>query len=212
MQKIYYDIETGPLPTAELEKLSDPFDPSEVKMGNIKDPDKRAAKLADAKANHIKNIVDTAALKPLKGKVLAIGLLDESGPICLTGPEEEILAQFWRTFSATSSLYIGYNIFKFDLPFLRKRSWKYDKVAVPQDVRRGRYWSDRFVDLREDWQMGDRQAEGSLDAICRHLGIEGKNGNGKDFARMLELNKEKALEYLENDLRMTKEVYERIHA
>jgi hypothetical protein len=77
-------------------------------------------------------------------------------------------------------------------------------------VRDGRWWGNRFIDLRDMWQLGDRKAKGSLDVICRHLSIEGKNGNGKDFARLFELNPAKALEYLSNDLRMTRQVHERL--
>jgi hypothetical protein len=36
---------------AELAVMVPPFDPAEVKMGNLKDPDKNAAKLAHALPN-----------------------------------------------------------------------------------------------------------------------------------------------------------------
>ena len=84
-------------------------------------------------------------------------------------------------------------------------------MLVPLSVRDGRYWSKRFIDLRDTWQVGDRQASGSLDRICCHFGLEGKNGNGKDFARLFELDKELALDYLRNDLRMTRQVAERMN-
>lgn len=208
MKRTYYDIETGPLPREELEELTEPFDPASVKMGNIKDPEKRALKLAESKANYMSDIVDKAALSPLTGQVLAIGTLNVTGSVILAGSEAEILDQFWNIFHERHDFFIGFNSHTFDLPFLVKRSWKHG-ITV-NGIRKGRYWNDRFIDLRDEWQMGDRQAKGSLDAICRHFGIEGKNGNGKDFARMFELNREKALEYLENDLRMTKQVAERM--
>ena len=37
MDTIIFDIETGPLPETELAALLPPFDPNEVKVGNIKD-------------------------------------------------------------------------------------------------------------------------------------------------------------------------------
>ena len=64
---------------------------------------------------------------------------------------------------------VGFNIYPFDLPFLFRRSWKH-RVEVPFGIRRGRYWADEMVDLRDGWQLGDRQARGSLDSIAKHLG------------------------------------------
>ena len=49
-----------------------------------------------------------------------------------------------------------------------KRSWV-NGVPVPPNIRQGRHWADWFVDLRETWQLGDRQAEGSLEQMFLHL-------------------------------------------
>jgi DNA polymerase III epsilon subunit-like protein len=96
---------------------------------------------------------------------------------------------------------IGFNSNQFDLPFLVRRSWKH-RVPVPPGIRRGRYWSEQMIDLREHWQLGDRQARGSLDAIAKHLGIGAKNGSGSDFARLWVNDRPKAVEYLRNDLQL----------
>jgi len=208
MKTTYFDIETGPLPDEELNQILPPFDPAEVKMGNLKDPEKRAAKLAEAETNYFADARDKAALSATTGKVLAIGLESTNGETnCLAHESEwDILNQFWIRFHINSDRFIGFNIFGFDLPFLIRRSWK---LGVPvSNIRQGRYWNERFLDLRDLWQLGDRQAKGSLDAICRHFGLAGKNGNGKDFARLFELNQKEALKYLVNDLRMTREVHE----
>ena len=74
MNTILFDIETAPLPESELAALVPPFDPAEVRTGNLKDPDKIAAKLAEAEANHRRDFIERAALDPLTGRVLAIGL------------------------------------------------------------------------------------------------------------------------------------------
>jgi hypothetical protein len=209
MNATYFDIETGPLPDEQLASMIPPFDPAEVKTGNLKDPDKISAKLQQAETNHFADARDKAALDAITGRVLAIGLEDADGFRAITGDEATMLDTFWNGFACAESHYIGFNICLFDLPFLIKRSW-HNCVKVPVSARSGRWWSDRFIDLRDTWQLGDRKAKGSLDAICKHLWIEGKNGNGKDFARLFELNPEKALEYLSNDLRMTRQVHERL--
>ena len=49
---IIFDIETAPLLESELAALVPPIDPAKVKTGNLKDPEKIAAKLAEAEVNH----------------------------------------------------------------------------------------------------------------------------------------------------------------
>ncbi len=190
MQTNVFDIETRPLPESELTALVPPFDPAEVKTGNIKDPDKIAAKIAEAEASHRRDFFDKAALDPLTGRVVAIGVMtfDVRGPkglpfnlggqFSIIGRDDEaqMLSEFWeitRGEMGRTNPMIGFNIFNFDLPFLIRRSWKHG-VPVPFGLRRGRYWSDQVIDLRECWQLGDRQAKGSLDSIARHLGVGAK--------------------------------------
>src|SRR5664280_2664533 len=173
MHTIVFDIETGPLPEAELAALVPPFDPAEVKTGNLKDPEKVAAKIAEAEATHRREFFDKAALDPLTGRVLAVGVMvfdarGEKGPAFAGGgrfsiighdDEAETLRGFWeltRGEMGRLNPLVGFNIFAFDLPFLFRRSWKH-RVAVPFGIRRGRYWGDQILDLRDAWQLGDRQ-------------------------------------------------------
>jgi len=213
MNTYYFDIETGPLPESELAALVPPFDPAEVKIGNIKDPEKIAAKIAEAETNHRRDFFEKAALDPLTGRVVAIGILPsaECGMqssefrVVAADDEAQMLREFWemtRGEMGRINQMVGFNTHLFDLPFLIRRSWKH-RVHVPFGIRRGRYWSDEMVDLRDAWQLGDRQARGSLDAIAKHLGIGGKNGSGADFARLWQSDRTKAVEYLRNDLELT---------
>lgn len=209
---ICFDCETGPLPEAELLAMLPPFDPADVKVGNL-GPEKAAAKIADAEANHKRNFIERAALDPLTGRILAIGLL-ESGQCKILDSDDEanLLGYFWEACSNESDYtfhqMVGFNIHAFDLPFLIRRSWKH-KVRVPF-VRKGRYWREDFVDLRLEWQLGNRDHHGSLDSIARHLGVGQKSGSGADFAALWASDRAKALEYLRNDLTLTAAVYERI--
>lgn len=217
MNTIVFDIETGPLPESELAALVPPFDPAEVKTGNLKDPEKIAAKLAEAEANHRHDFFDKAALDPITGRVVAIGLLqrtslpgmerEKDGEFAIIGHEDEaqMLREFWditRGEMGRINQMVGFNSNSFDLPFLIRRSWKH-RVQVPFGIRRGRYWSDEMVDLRDAWQLGDRQARGSLDVIAKHLGIGAKNGSGADFAKLWQSDRARAVEYLRNDLELT---------
>ncbi len=217
MNTIFFDIETAPLPEAELAALVPPFDPAEVKTGNLKDPDKITAKIAEAEANHRREFFDRAALDPLTGRVLAIGLYEfdssgQGGVFRILGREDEagLLSEFWdalRGEMGRVNTAVGFNIFAFDLPFLIRRSWKH-RLKVPLGIRRGRYWGDQLVDLRDLWQLGDRQARGSLDSIAKHLGVGAKNGDGKAFAGLWQSDRASAEAYLRNDLELTVKVAE----
>ena len=151
MQTIFYDIETGPLPEVELAALVPPFDPAEVKTGNLKDPDKIAAKLAEAEVNHQRDFFGKAALDPLTGRVVAVGLLyPDSGEFAVIGHDDEAatLREFWQATKGEMgriNQMAGFNSNAFDLPFLIRRSWRH-RVAVPCGIRRGRYWSEQMVE------------------------------------------------------------------
>lgn len=215
MNSIIYDIETAPLPEKELAAILPPFDPAEVKTGNIKDPEKVAAKIAEAEANHHRDALERAALDPLTGRVLAIGLLSAAGVVILENENEAALLEaFWnacRSGDGRITQMVGFNSNVFDLPFLIRRSWKH-RVPIPPGLRRGRYWNEAMVDLHEIWQLGDRMAKGSLDSIAKHLGVGAKTGDGKDFAALYRTDRPKALAYLRNDLDMTYRVAVRLGA
>ena len=223
MQTIVFDVETGPLAESELSALLPAFDPAEVKTGNIKDPEKVAAKIAEAEASQRRDFFDKAALDPLTGRVVAIGMLvyEERGAwseergmgegrCVIIGHDDEAqtLREFWHYTQAEMGRMnpmIGFNIFGFDLPFLFRRSWK-RRVPIPFGLRRGRYWGDQLIDLRDTWQLGDRQARGSLDSIAKHLGVGAKNGDGKAFAELWQSDRKQAEAYLRNDLELTAKI------
>ena len=209
MQTIIYDIETGPLPEADLAALLPPFDPADIKTGHLKDPEKIAAKLAEAELNHRRNFFEQAALDPLTGRVVAVGLL-ANAEFRVIGHDDEAqtLREFWdatRGEMGRTNRMVGFNSNSFDLPFLIRRSWKH-RVPVPFGIRRGRYWGDEMIDLRDAWQLGDRQARGSLDVVAKHLGVGAKSGSGADFAKLWQCDRAKAVDYLRNDLELTARV------
>lgn len=205
---LIFDCETAALPLSELHL--EPFDEAEVKLGNIKDPAKAAEKVAEARRRHEAKQIDEAALNALTGRVLAIGMIrDGEFSVIADKPEQEMLEQFWKlTYDNRGQLdrLVGFNITKFDLPFLVRRSWKYG-VRLPLGLRYRRYWGEEVIDLREIWEFGDRYALGSLDAVARHLGMEGKIGDGKHFAALWESDRAAALAYLERDCRIVEKMY-----
>lgn len=205
MKSIVFDIETGPLPDAELMPLMPEFEAP----GNIKDPAKIAAAIEAKKKDWIEN----AALDAVTGRVLAIGLMIDEAFVIISEPatEAEMLYEFWDAIKSNGDIHnlVGFNCFLFDLPFLMKRSWKLG-VPIPAGIRWGRRWNERIIDLREVWQCGDRQAHGSLAVIAKHLGVGEKTGSGAEFAKLWSEDRAKAEAYLKNDLALTSAIFRKL--
>lgn len=236
MQAIIFDIETGPLPEEQLRESMPAFDEAEVKVGNIKDPEKIKAKIESARQVYEKDYYERAALDATRGQVLAIGYQwvnahddrDSRNTVCIDGSarqenwqdpnwqEPAWLFRFWQQFQRATANdnvpIIGFNIFSFDLPFLLHRSWLLG-VDVPIAVREqqpGGYarWHPCFVDLMRIWQCGNNHEYISLDRLAKLMGVGGKPDGvtGADFARLWEEDRKQAEEYLLNDLEMTHQI------
>ena len=237
---LMFDIETGPLPDRELMAMcpewqptefpgGEAFDPSAVKTGNMSDPKKIEAKIAKERAawekaksdhakqqaedetNHFERFKDRAALDPVTGCVVVIGIHDISTNAfeAITGPlEDMMLAEWWKLYQQVSQRrgqLVGVNIFKFDLPFLVRRSWILG-VKVPADVvdlsSKWCNWSRVFRDVRTAWQLGDNQVESNFQHLAKVFKTDGKHDgmSGKDFARAWSEDRDAALKYLEQDV------------
>lgn len=157
---ITFDIETEPLSDQALclfcpmpdksEFEVGEFDPTAVKLGNLKDPDKIKAKIEKARSDHeaaIKNadqrLVDAegeafrkfksdAGLNAAYSRVLAIGIYSATKDTVVilsednNADEAEMIDQFWsicvRTVESGRPI-VGVNSHDFDLPYLARRSW-----------------------------------------------------------------------------------------
>jgi len=214
---IVFDIETRPGDQEEIIHLLPPFDPSEVKVGNMKDPALIAAKIKDAEEKHLSSFLEKAALSPDSGRVVAIGFIWDQGHEIISadspGGEAKIISHFWQIFnqSRTGDAYqemIGHNIIDFDLPFLVARSWALG-IEVPSLAykiqRNGKFiaWSDNFIDTRLIFMMNRKEGRSSLDAVSRFFGLGGKDQSGKDFWAMFQKDRQAAIDYLKKDLDLT---------
>lgn len=208
MNATIFDIETGPLPIETLIEHMPKFEAP----ANLKDPDKIKAAIEAKKQEWL----DGAALSATTGRVLAFGYMTTDFFIICPEDEVVLLKMVWEfvdNYISAGRKLAGFNIFQFDLPFLTRRSWALG-VPIPRIIGgwTGRYWnwSEDIIDLRPIWQLGDRQAHGSLDDISKFFGLAGKSGSGKDFAELWAKDRDKAIEYLKNDLLLTQELYRRM--
>ena len=215
MKHVIFDIETGPLPRKDIERIAPTFDADSVKTGNL-GVEKTIEKLNGLKAGHLDGIIEKAALNAEYGETLAIGIRRENHSDILIGPEEEIIADFWARavddFKGGGVKWVGFNSNTFDLPFLLRRSLIRGVKMPAGIVPHTRYWPDFWIDLMEVWKAGDYRATISLDRMCKACGLEGKTGSGKFFSVLFEEDREAALDYLNNDLEITAKLAERVLA
>ena len=203
---IYWDIETCAAANA-AEFITEPKPPGSIK---------KAETLAKWQAEELPALreaaLEAAALSPITGKVLAIGVMVDETPNLIHGENEaEVLNDFWKIYrelgmpSRRGGDWVGFNTDSFDLPFVWKRSI-INGIAPPLLFTERGYPLGHFIDLQRMWQCGDRQAHGSLDVIARLCGFAGKTGSGAQFAILYrsELTRKTALDYLHNDLLLTK--------
>jgi hypothetical protein len=198
MNTLLFDIKTGPLPEPDLEKIKPRFNAP----ANFRDEGKIAAAVLEKETAW----KEQAALSALSGRVLAIGCLEPGKPIQVLDSldESEILRDFWRLcreqILAEDGRAIGFNIHGFDLPFLLRRSWR-QGVPIPADLRQGRYWNHRFIDLLDLWMLQDRERV-SLARLCAYFNLGEKLGDGADFARPWQNDRPQALAWLERDVEL----------
>jgi hypothetical protein len=240
---LVFDIETGPLSDEDILARSDKFefpehpgefDEASVKLGNLKDPAKRQAKVDEYRERHAaavdkyestvdkarkdwwEEIISKAALSPITGQILAIGYFstDTGKHILDIDGEADMCARFWQQYKkckAAGRKMCGHNIAYFDVPFILRRSWLVG-VDAPHNVLEKNKWLDPvFLDTMQIWSCGGRDFA-KLDLLARSFGVGGKpeGVDGSMFSDLLKTDRATAEKYLENDLRMTAAVAEKM--
>lgn len=204
---------------------------SQVKLGNLKDPAKIDAKIEDARVayqqavdnyqadseaaeqKYWREIIDNAALNPALGRIVCIGVASDTGKVkIIDGDEADILSSWWSSWEARmlqGFSFVGHNIFEFDLPFLRIRSWV-NRVTIPASLRDNRWWNRCFIDVRQEWLSGrpSTKCESNLDHIGKAMGLGGKlpGDIGAKFGRLWRgtpEERQQALAYINRDLELT---------
>lgn len=210
IQQSSLDIETAAQPLELIGHLKPKF----AAPGNFKDP----LKIAENIAAQERKWVEDAALSPLTGRILVIGVKPfGKEPIILEGDEITILQQFWQMVGYASEFeqWYGHNIHGFDLPFIIKRSWLHSIPVPLYSVMSGRYINDRrFIDTMVGFQCGDRQSQYvSLDTVAKFFGFPGKTEDlGSQFAEVYATDRPRAIAYHVRDLELVEGIAGRMFA
>jgi len=132
--------------------------------------------------------------------------------------EARLLADFvslMSDFDVECDVIVGHNIIGFDLPFIFQRCIVHNNAVRPF-VTLGDYNVRGVFDTMRLWCCGDRRGRASLDDIAWTLGLESSKTEDVEGSRVFELYQAGRLaeirEYNLNDVRVTRQVYERMVA
>lgn len=202
--ELVLDIETAGALTPEMEAFL--VDRIEVNK-SLKDPEKIQADIENKKAV----IIEKAALKATRGKIIALGLSIDDATTIITD-EKTGLDTLWAAFLMNPAHLITFNGLNFDLPYCVQRSMMLG-IKVPANVRPlflSKY-KDHHVDLMQLYTCGVYGEYVSLKELCIAFGIEPPKGDGADVPRLYAEDKiDEIVAHCRDDLRATKELYERM--
>jgi len=214
-----FDIETTCNPDAE--SIFEPvFEPD----SRLVDPEKIANSIKEKREKWLED----GALRAERGKALIVGAKFDAGPFLTYEPdqfivyetdaERHLVQHFWEAIDIhvqRGHTIAGWNILGFDLPFMLRRAMilgvKVNKRLIDLN---NKWYVFRFpvFDGMRAWQMGDKTYYTSLDVAMRAFGVGKKTGSGKNFAKLYAENRDKALEYLRNDVEGTHAVIQKMLA
>jgi hypothetical protein len=207
------DIETIALPEADIRAKLPPFRPEKVALGNLKDPDKIAAKIEEARRTHGDTEVDRGALNATTGTLAIVGFMDGNGVVTQYHvgemSERNVLNCAFCDMLAVldaGGVISGYGIKFFDIIFIVQRAWLLG-VKVPARIFNGfkpRYpFSESVVCLQEVWLAGSGAPFGTrvaLRDVLAELGLPPKSGSGAQFGEIWAADKDAGLAYNAQDL------------
>lgn len=207
MNRIYFDLESSPLPVDQLTKLM----PTEFPTGNTKDPEKLKAAIAAKQSEWM----DNAALSAATGKIIAVTIAENNNePEFITGEEPALIERALSEISDPGITVFGWNLHNFDLKFLAQRASVHGikGFSCLTTVFRGRRsWCEHLIDAMQVWNMAYGHVSGSsLGAVALALGVGEKTGNGKDFADLLKTDPDAARAYAVNDVCLLRKIVERL--
>ena len=192
MQTLFIDIETfGNKPDyPEVEQVT----ADDVKIGNIKDPEKIAAKIAETLPTLQQAAKDKAeeafqkewrgnAVKSTRCEVIAVSLAFDDGPIQnLTIDDEGEIGLMHKLNQILADIdpdhriidVVAHNGFGFDFPILRHRGLKYGFKHLYEAFNVTKY-DTRAKDTQVMFQGSDIRTYYSMDSLAEFFGFEGKS-------------------------------------
>jgi uncharacterized protein YprB with RNaseH-like and TPR domain len=140
-------------------------------------------------------------------RVTMVGIQSEDDQITIIQDESEkvLLERFWQFVVEHLGTYVGFNNIPFDVMYLWKRS-------IVNNVKPNKKFKQMQLDLRNVLDS-DKYAKGSLQVVCMLINNSHKTDylEGQDVIKLFYDRDFITLQkYLEQDLRLTKILYQRL--
>ena len=213
---VYFDIETVPcqLPGIRGEFIRNVKAPAQYKKPESIAEWVRENAAAEGEAEWLRTSFDGGL-----GQVCVIGWALNDGPaqslqVADLGRDQEraLLAGFFAELSRIRhAVFVGHNVIGFDLPFLWKRAMVLGVNPGWALPRNPKPWGDLVRDTMLLWD-GQQRAGGSMDRICRLLGIPGKDGmSGADVWPAVQAGRiDDVAAYCRGDVERTRAMFKRM--
>ena len=235
IDRLYFDIETGPQPYRVIENIIAYEDDQAPKLGNAKRPETIARKKQEWEENkhqrkkqHYGKVYSKAALNPLVGQVIGAGYFRESYGdavinIDLQGEAEiieDLVKQMGDVFRR-GGMVITYNGDAFDLPFLANRcailGININGIIGTEVFNDFGKTPASFVDLAKVWLRYGSGYNRSFDMpkfdeLCAAFGIPAKTlgFRGDRFHKVARENESLARDYLLEDVQALRELAKKL--
>jgi hypothetical protein len=226
MKYLAIDIET--IPSQSLPESCIPqFDPSEVKIGNLKDPEKIKAKIAEEQANFEASKNKTMSLDPALCQLCTFcgvlydtedGIIEETTYQLTESPDDyDLVLNGWGTIIRAQSEKIplvSFNGIQFDLPVMLFRAIKNDVPinTVQYKNLTAKYNNNHHYDVMQLLAGWDRQSWHGLEFYLNlfKLGNKGDMDGSKVYTAYQAEEYDKIREYCRNDVLTLCQLFNRI--
>ncbi len=213
---VYFDIETVP---CQLPGIRDEFIKNVKAPAQYKKPESiaewlRENAVAQGEADWLATSFDGGM-----GQVCVIGwsLNDEPAQSYQVGDlsreqERELLESFFSVLTDIGhAVFVGHNVIGFDLPFIWKRAMVLGIKPAWSLPRNPKPWGELCQDTMLLWD-GQQRAGGSMDRICRLLGIPGKGDiSGADVWPLVQAGRiNDVAAYCRDDVERTRAMFKRM--
>lgn len=225
MTILYLDIET--LPTSNPDVIAQ-FEKTIKAPATYKKPESIAEWMKENKESALKELVAKTSFSGLHGSIACISYAVDDGDVFVIGAndktETQMLAGFFSHVIELTGLKIyngvsqrditvcGHNVAGFDLPFIKHRCIinKVPPVKFMAKAFEAKPWGAEVADTMLMWSS-DREKRASMDSLCKAFGIAGKGDfDGSMVAGTWPTDPQKVMEYCQDDVRRTREMYKRI--
>lgn len=164
-KKLFLDIETLPAEEAKHSVLKTIYDDKKAKGKKVDES--------------FEYFVIQSSLDGSFGRIFCVGVAIDDEPIdCLAGDEKEILKKFWDM-AKDVDIFVGHNIFDFDLRFIYQRSIIWG-VRPTKDLSFRRYYNNPIFDTMYEWSKWNMSDKIGLDKLAKAMGIKSSKQGGMD--------------------------------